>query len=496
MEGLSHESCSLAGHLNLSKLIVLFDENSISIDGPTNLSVSDNTIKRFESYGWKTLSINGHNHEEISKAITLAKNHNCPTLIACKTKIGFGSPNKESTSSSHGSPLGEDEVRLTRKNLKWQHKPFEIPNDLLDGWRNFYKRNNDDIYDWKKVLKKISNTLDFKNYFSFTISSETKKLIKEFKSKHFKDKTNCATRKASEKSIEILSKNIDNLIGGSADLTGSNNTKTNNMRAITKSDYSGRYIYYGIREHAMAGVMNGLSLHGGLRPYGGTFLTFTDYCRPSIRLAAFMKLPVIYIMTHDSIGLGEDGPTHQPVEHLASLRAIPNLTVIRPCDIIETIEAWENALNSSSSPTILVLTRQNLPLMRSKDIKENAVQLGAYPIFDQDNYHATIFATGSEVEIAVNAAKQLANENINLRVISFPSWELFSMQSDSYKQKILGNKPRFAIEAGVINGWEKFVPSQNFLGMKSFGASGPYKKLYEYFGITTDNLIKMIKNNI
>ena len=496
MEGLSHESCSLAGHLNLSKLIVLFDENSISIDGPTNLSVSDNTIKRFESYGWKTLSINGHNHEEISKAITIAKNHNSPTLIACKTKIGFGSPNKESTSSSHGSPLGEDEVKLTRKNLKWQHKPFEIPNDLLDGWRNFYKRNNDDIDDWKKVLKKISNTLDFKNYFSFTISSETKKLIKEFKSKHFKDKTNCATRKASEKSIEILSKNIDNLIGGSADLTGSNNTKTNSMRAITKSDYSGRYIYYGIREHAMAGVMNGLSLHGGLRPYGGTFLVFTDYCRPSIRLAAFMKLPVIYIMTHDSIGLGEDGPTHQPVEHLASLRAIPNLTVIRPCDIIETIEAWENALNSSSSPTILVLTRQNLPLMRSKDIEENAVQLGAYPIFDQDNYHATIFATGSEVEIAVNAAKQLANENINLRVISFPSWELFSMQSDSYKQKILGNKPRFAIEAGVINGWEKFVPSQNFLGMKSFGASGPYKKLYEYFGITTDNLIKMIKNNI
>ncbi len=496
MEGLSHESCSLAGHLNLSKLIVLFDDNSISIDGPTNLSASDNTIKRFESYGWKTLSINGHNHKEISKAITIAKNHNCPTLIACKTKIGFGSPNKESSSSSHGSPLGEDEVKLTRKNLKWQHKPFEIPNDLLDGWRNFFKRNNEDIDDWKQVFNNISNTLDFKNYFSFTISNETKKLIKEFKSKHFKDKTNCATRKASEKSIGILSNNIDNLIGGSADLTGSNNTKTNNMKAITKSDCSGRYIYYGIREHAMAGVMNGLSLHGGLRPYGGTFLVFADYCRPSIRLAAFMKLPVIYIMTHDSIGLGEDGPTHQPVEHLASLRAIPNLTVIRPCDIIETIEAWETALNSSSSPTILVLTRQNLPLMRGKDIKENAVQLGAYPIFDQDNYHATIFATGSEVEIAVDAAKQLANENINLRVISFPSWELFSMQPDSYKQKILGNKPRFAIEASVINGWEKFIPSQNFLGMKSFGASGPYKKLYEYFGITTDNLIKMIKNNI
>ena len=462
MEGLSHESCSLAGHLNLSKLIVLFDDNSISIDGPTSLSFSGNTINRFKSYGWKTLSINGHNHEEISKAIAIAKNNKSPTLIACKTKIGFGSPNKESTSSSHGSPLGEDEVDLTRKNLKWQYKPFEIPNNLLNGWRNFYKRNNKEIDDWEKVYKKISHTSDYKNYFSFTFTSKTKKLIKEFKSKHFKDKTNCATRKASEKSIETLTINIDNLIGGSADLTGSNNTKTSNMRVITKNDYAGRYIYYGIREHAMAGVMNGLSLHGGLRPYGGTFLVFTDYCRPSIRLAAFMKLPVIYIMTHDSIGLGEDGPTHQPVEHLASLRAIPNLTVIRPCDIIETMEAWENALNSTSSPTIIVLTRQNLPLMRSKDIKENAVKLGAYPIFDYDNYHATIFATGSEVEIAVNAARQLANDNINLRVISFPSWELFSMQPNSYKQKIIGNKPRFAIEAGVINGWENFIPSQIF----------------------------------
>ena len=316
------------------------------------------------------------------------------------------------------------------------------------------------------------------------------------KKKFFDLKPDIASRQSSASIIEEITNSLPELVGGSADLSGSNNTKTKHSKIMKPSNFSGNYIHYGVREHAMAGIMNGMALHGGIIPYGGTFLAFTDYCRPSIRLAAFMGLPVIYIMTHDSIGLGEDGPTHQPVEHLASLRAIPNLTVIRPCDIIETIEAWENALNSSSSPTILVLTRQNLPLMRSKDIEENAVQLGAYPIFDQDNYHATIFATGSEVEIAVNAAKQLVNENINLRVISFPSWELFSMQSDSYKQKILGNKPRFAIEAGVINGWEKFVPSQNFLGMKSFGASRPYKKLYEYFGITTDNLIKMIKNNI
>jgi len=496
MEGLSHESCSLAGHLNLSNLIVLFDDNSISIDGPTNLSFSDDTIKRFVSYGWKTLSINGHSYEEISKAITIAKNQNHPTLIACKTKIGFGSPNKESTSSAHGSPLGEEEIKLTRKKLKWQHQPFVIPDNLLDGWRNFYKRNNKDIVNWKKISKKILDTPDYKNYFSYTIPAETKKIIKEFKSKHFKNKTNCATRNASEKSIEILTKNMENLIGGSSDLTGSNNTKTNNMKPITKYDYSGRYIYYGVREHAMAGIMNGLSLHGGLRPYGGTFLIFTDYCRPSIRLAALMKLPVIYVMTHDSIGLGEDGPTHQPIEHLASLRAIPNLTVIRPCDIIETIEAWESALISNNSPTVLVLTRQSLPLIRSKEMKENAVRFGAYPILDYDNYHATVFATGSEVEIAIDAATQLANENINLRVVSFPSWELFSKQSDTYKQKIFGNKPKFAIEAGIVNGWEKFVPSKNFLGMKSFGMSGPYKKLYQHFGITAHNLIKLIKNNI
>ncbi len=496
MEGLSHEACSLAGHLALRKLIVFFDDNSISIDGSTNLSVSDNTIERYKSYGWATISINGHDHEKISKAIVEAKKNNKPTLISCKTKIGFGSPNKESNSSSHGSPLGKEEVSLTRKKLKWKHKPFEIPNKLLKEWRGFYKRNNKDIEKWKNNKKKIIKKKEYKDYFSYSISESTKKIIKELKSFHFNNKTNCATRKASEKSLEVLTKCFENLVGGSADLSGSNNTKVKDMKVIKKNDYSGRYIFYGVREHAMAALMNGLSLHGGLRPYGGTFLVFTDYCRPSIRLAALMKIPVIYVMTHDSIGLGEDGPTHQPIEHLSSLRSIPNLTVIRPCDIIETIEAWETALSSHSSPTVLVLTRQNLPMIRNKDYIQNKINLGAYPIIDYNKYDATVFASGSEVEIALEAANALIKENIFLRVISFPSWELFNNQSKSYKEKIMGNKPRFAIEAGIVNGWENFVPSNHFIGMKSFGGSGPYKKLFKFFGITSEKLIKLIKQNL
>ena len=496
MEGLSHESCSLAGHLQLSKLIVFFDDNSISIDGNTNLSSSDDIIKRFDSYGWQTLRVNGHNQNEISYAIEQSKNNNSPTLIACKTKIGFGSPNKESSSSSHGSPLGGEEVNLTRKNLDWPYKPFEVPEDILNIWRNFYQRNNTEIEKWKKEYEKIKNESGYKKYFHSSLDDETKKIINNFKTKHYDEKTTCATRKASEMSLEILTKEFENLIGGSADLTGSNNTKTTNMEAIDKNNFSGRYIYYGVREHAMAGIMNGLALHGGLRPYGGTFLVFTDYCRPSIRLAAIMKLPVIYVMTHDSIGLGEDGPTHQPIEHLASLRSIPNLNVIRPCDIIETIESWEIALKTNDSPTVLVLTRQNLPLLRNHSLDKNCVNFGAYPIINFDKYNATILATGSEVEIAVETANKLLEEQIYVRVISFPSWELFSKQSKEYKKKILGEKPIFAIEAGMINGWEKFIPAENFLGMHSFGASGPYKKLYQHFGLTSENLIKMIKNNI
>ena len=494
MEGLSHEASSLAGHLGLSKLIVFFDDNSISIDGSTKLSNSDDIIMRYNSYGWNTVSIDGHNHQQISDAITLAKKNLMPTLIACKTKIGFGSPNKESKSSSHGSPLGDEEIKLTRKNLQWNSEKFQIPDHLLEQWRNFSKKNELIKNEWKKLNQEILVSQQYNEFFSNSISENALKKINEFKKIHIKEKTKCATRKASELSLEVLSDLIDNLIGGSADLTGSNNTKTKNMLPISKDNFDGSYIHYGVREHGMASIMNGLALHGGIRPYGGTFLIFTDYCRPSIRLSALMNIPVIYVMTHDSIGLGEDGPTHQPIEHLASLRAIPNLKVLRPCDIIETMEAWECALNSKS-PTVLILTRQNLPLIR-ENINLNLVKYGAYPILDKEVYDLTIIATGSEVEIAIESANILLKENLIARVISMPSWEIFDQQDNKYKNLILGNKPRFAIEAGVINGWEKYVSSENFIGMNSFGASGPYKELYKHFGITANDLVKLIQKKI
>ena len=495
MEGLSHEASSLAGHLKLNKLIVFFDNNSISIDGPTSLSISENITQRYEAYGWKVITIDGHNHITISNAITQAKKNNAPTLISCKTKIGYGSPNKESKSSSHGSPLGDEEVALTRENLGWANSPFEIPKELLSHWRNFYLRNLKKKQEWHENNKNTLNSQAFKNIFNHNLDKKIFYSIQKFKSKHIEENTSCATRKASELAIELFNDKLDNLIGGSADLTGSNNTKTKNMKVFDSLNYNGNYIYYGVREHAMAAIINGIALHGGLRPYGGTFLVFTDYCRPSLRLSALMKLSTIFVMTHDSIGLGEDGPTHQPVEHLASLRAIPNLKVFRPCDIIETIESWQIALESEN-PSVLVLTRQNLPLIRKENFKENLVEKGAYIIRDFDNYDATILATGSEVEIAHKTSEELEKNKINVRVVSIPCFELFDSQSKEYKKQILGSKICYGIEAGVINGWEKYVDSENFIGMKTFGASGPYKELYKYFGITVDKLIEKIKKNL
>ena len=495
MEGLSHEASSLAGHLKLNKLIVFFDNNSISIDGPTSLSISENITQRYEAYGWKVINIDGHNHIEISNAIIQAKKNKYPTLISCKTKIGYGSPNKESKSSSHGSPLGDEEIILTRKNLGWTESPFEIPKELLNQWRNFYFRNLKKKEAWLENNKNIFSSQTFKNIFNHNLNKNIVDSIHKFKSKHIEENTSCATRKASELTIELFNDQLDNLIGGSADLTGSNNTKTKNMKVYDSLNYDGNYIYYGVREHAMAAIINGIALHGGLRPYGGTFLVFTDYCRPAIRLSALMKLPTIFVMTHDSIGLGEDGPTHQPIEHLASLRAIPNLKVFRPCDIIETIESWQVALESKN-PSVLVLTRQNLPLIRKENFKENLVEKGAYIIRNFDNYDATILATGSEVEIAQNASEELKKNQINTRIISIPCFELFDSQSKEYKKQILGSKPCFGIEAGVINGWEKYVDSKNFIGMKTFGASGPYKELYKFFGITVDKLVEKINKNL
>jgi len=495
MEGLSHEACSLAGHLKLNKLIVFFDDNSISIDGPLSLSSSDNIKLRFKSYNWNILNIDGHNHKEINDAIVQAKSSDKPTIICCKTKIGFGSPNKEATSSSHGSPLGKEEIDLTRKNLNWDHEEFFIPDDLLSEWRGFANRNTEAKTSWHNKNNEFLNSSEFNEFFNVKLDPKIKEEIINFKKTYANDETKYATRKASEKSLELLNNHVQNFIGGSADLTGSNNTKTNEMTIFNAENYKGSYVYYGIREHAMAGIMNGLALHGGVRAYGGTFLVFSDYCRPSIRLSALMKLPVVYVMTHDSIGLGEDGPTHQPVEHLATLRAIPNLNVIRPCDIIETIESWEIALEAKN-PTILALTRQGLQTFRRDSYKENLVNKGAYLIKNYSKYHASIFASGSEVEIALEASKKLQEININLRVISFPSMELFEIQDENYKKEIIGDKLCFAAEAGVINGWEKYIHHENFIGMNSFGASGPYKDVYKHFRITVDHICAKIKQKL
>ena len=495
MEGLSHEACSLAGHLKLNKLIVFFDDNSISIDGPISLSSSDNVEARFQSYGWNILKIDGHDHQEINEAINKAKISEQPTIISCKTKIGYGSPNKEASASSHGSPLGEDEVNLTRKNLEWSHDKFIIPEELLSEWRSFAKRNEEIKKIWTNNNADFLNSTKYKKYFNINLDTEIKKEIVNFKTTYANDDTKFATRKASEISLSLLNNHIENFIGGSADLTGSNNTKTKAMSVFNADNYSGSYVYYGIREHAMAGIMNGLALHGGIKAYGGTFLVFSDYCRPSIRLSALMKQPVVYVMTHDSIGLGEDGPTHQPVEHLSALRAIPNLNVIRPCDIIETIEAWEIALETKR-PTILALTRQGLPTNKRKSYKENLVLKGAYIIQNQSEHDASIFASGSEVEIALLASNKLKEFNINLRVISFPSMELFEMQDSNYKKEIIDDKPKFAVEAGIINGWEKYIDNDDFIGMTSFGASGPYKDVYKHFNITAEHICERIKHKL
>ena len=490
MEGISQEAISFAGHMGLGKLIVLFDDNGISIDGPTSLSTSDDQILRFKASNWHTIECNGHSSKEIESAIKESIRDPRPSLIACKTKIGFGSPNKEGKSSSHGAPMGEEEINLIRKKLGWNNEPFDIPEKILNLWKKNGLRNIDERKSWEKIFsnsvyyQEITDLLQNKH----VLNIEEK--LESYKENISEDSSSIATRKSSENVLNELTVKLSNLIGGSADLTGSNNTLAKGQNIISSKDFTGSYIYYGIREHGMAAIMNGIALHSGLIPYGGTFLVFTDYCRPSIRLSALMGLRVIYIMTHDSIGLGEDGPTHQPIEHLASLRAIPNLIVIRPSDIIETIDSWKFAIESKT-PTVLVLTRQNLPLIRD-NIKNNTINKGAHAIIDYDNYQATILASGSEVEIACECSNKLLKDNINVRVISFPSWEIFEKNSDEEKEKILGNKDLFAIEAGVINGWEKYVPSSNFIGMKSFGASGPYKQLYEYFGITSEALYKLI----
>ena len=490
MEGISHEALSLAGHLKLKNLIMFFDNNSISIDGPTSLAVSDNYKKRFEAYGWDYIDINGHNEKQIFKAIKKCQNAKKPTVISCKTVIGFGSPNKSGKSSAHGSPLGDEEINLVRKKLKWKYGPFEIPQEILNEWRAIGAKGAKERKRWQQ---KANNKI---NKLSNSDSKLFDKIFSIAKAAAIKDAKPTATRKSSEDILTLLTAEIPELIGGSADLAGSNNTKTKSQKIIKPGDFSGSYIHYGVREHAMCAIMNGIALHDNLIPYGGTFLIFSDYCKPSIRLSALMKQRVVYVMTHDSIGLGEDGPTHQPIEQLAGLRAIPNLNVFRPADTTETIECWELALQQKKTPSILSLTRQNLIPARKEFSKQNKCAYGAYEILRTNSkIDLTIIATGSEVELAVEASQELAKENIHCKVISMPCQELFDGQSDSYKNSILHETvAKISIEAASTMGWKKYTGNQGReLGIDTFGKSAPYKKIYEHFKLTSNNIIKQAK---
>ncbi len=493
MEGISHEAMSLAGHLKLKNLVMLFDNNNISIDGPTSLAVSDNFKKRFESYGWDYILVDGHNENQIYRALKRVQNAKKPTVISCKTKIGYGSPNKSGKSSSHGSPLGLDEIKLVRKVLKWKYKPFEIPNKLLNQWRAIGRKGQLIEKKWNKLTKKQSQKFSLikKDNFKNVLNSEKKLAIKEPKS--------LATRKCSELTLSALTNSNNNLIGGSADLAGSNNTKTKKHKIITPGNFDGNYIHYGVREHAMSGIMNGIALHSNFIPYGGTFLIFSDYCKPSIRLSALMQQRVIYVMTHDSIGLGEDGPTHQPIEQLSGLRSIPNLNVFRPADRIETIECWEHALKTTKTPSVLSLTRQNLNPIRKKYSSNNKCSLGAYEVLRTNKkIKLTILASGSEVNLAIEASHKLAKDKIYSKVISVPCMELFDKQSKTYRNKILNEtKNKISIEAGSSDCWKKYVGEngKNF-GINEFGKSAPFKEIYKYFGLTKENITNKSKNLI
>ena len=496
MEGISQESISLAGHLNLKKLIVLFDDNKVSIDGPTSLSTSENHLERFKSCNWDVQKINGHNFLEIYNAIKKARLSDKPSLIACNTIIGYGSPNKEGKNSSHGAPLGEDEIKKTKKKLNWNYPDFFIPKNISKLWSKLKNKGLKENLKWNNFLKKVNAKKRnyFINHLKNKITNSSFKDFKKLKKKFVDENEEIATRKASNLAIDILSNRIPFLFGGAADLTESNLTKSENQKIFNKKNLKGTYLYYGIREHAMVAAMSGMFLHGGIVPYGGSFLIFTDYCRPAIRLASFMKVKAIYIMTHDSIGLGEDGPTHQPIEHLASLRSIPNLNVLRPADAIETLECWETALKLNT-PSIISLTRQNIPIVRNNKITSNLANNGAYIISEpkKNKRDLTILATGSEVSIAIEAKKVLENKSLNVAVVSMPCWEIFDKKNEVYKNKILGPiEKRIAIEAASKFGWTKYIKNDDYiLGMNNFGSSAPHKVLYNKFGLNSKELVKL-----
>ncbi|ANC91015.1 transketolase [Azospirillum humicireducens] len=499
MEGVSHEACSLAGHLGLNRLIVLWDDNHISIDGTTDLSFTDDTQARFRSYGWNTIAVDGHDTDAVSKAIAQARTStDKPTLIACRTIIGKGAPNKANSHACHGSPLGADEIAATRAAIGWTHEPFVVPDDVLSAWRAAGTRSADAYSAWSSRRATLSAEAGkaFDEAFGHGVPSALADTVVAFKQKISAEKPSWATRVASGNTLEVLVPAIPEMVGGSADLTPSNNTKVKNTADVKgKGEFAGRYVRYGVREHGMATLMNGMTLHGGIIPYGGTFMQFADYCRPAIRLAALMKQRTVFVMTHDSIGLGEDGPTHQPVEHLAALRAIPNLLVLRPADAVETAECWQIALEATGSPSVLALTRQNVPTLRTEHTAENLSARGAYVIVEAEGERkATILATGSEVSLAVEARKVLQAQGIGTAVVSMPSWELFERQDDAYKASVLGTGVRVGVEAAIRLGWDRWLGDKGaFVGMSGFGESAPYQELYKHFGITAEAVVDAVK---
>lgn len=497
MEGISHEAISLAGHLKLGKLIVLFDDNKISIDGPTDLTVSDDQMARFAASGWDTSSVDGHDPEAVEAAIEQARLSDKPSMIACRTTIGFGAPTLAGTSKTHGAPLGDEEISGAREALGWSAAPFEIPEPVLTSWRAVGAHGGEARKSWLAAHDAMpaDRKADFDRTMSGELPAGWESAITNIKTLAVKDAPKLATRKASEEVLKELTKVIPEMVGGSADLTGSNLTKVDALKPVSADDYSGGYIYWGVREHGMASAMNGMALHGGFIPFGGTFLVFTDYCRPAIRLSALMQQRVIYVMTHDSIGLGEDGPTHQPVEHLASLRAMPNVLVMRPADLVETAECWGAAIAQTDRPSVLSLSRQGLPTVRLTDTSENLCAKGGYVLSETDGpRQATLLATGSEVSLALTAQAELKAQGIAAAVVSMPCCDLFDEQDDAYKASVLGTAPRVAVEAGIGFGWERYIgDGGHFIGMSSFGASAPAPELYKHFGITVEAIVDAVK---